>query len=134
MLTDVLSDNAARVPEFGACSPLLLYTNTQAQCNAGNPGTVRPAAVHGGMTDTFRDTFTIGYTNDLVVGAWAGNSNNQTMLNITGLDGAAQIWHDTMLLAEGQKPITPFPGPPAGMVKKTVNYPHLTTTDWYQTP
>jgi membrane peptidoglycan carboxypeptidase len=133
MMTDVMSDNTARTPEYGACSPLLLYTTTQAQCEAGNTGTIRPAAVHGGVGGTFKDTFTIGYTSDLVVGAWAGNNNNDPMMNITGLDGAAQIWHDTMLLAEAQKPITPFPGPPAGVVKKTVSYPHLTTTDWYHT-
>lgn len=131
MMTDVMSDNTARTYEFGRCSPFLLYTTTQEQCIAGNPGVVRPAAVHGGMNDVFRDTITIGYTTDLVVGAWTGNSNDEPMFNTTGEDGAARIWHDTMLLAEEQKPITSFPGPPAGLVKKTVSYPNLTTTDWY---
>lgn len=131
MMTDVMSDNNARTPEFGPCSPLLLYTTTQAQCSAGHPGDVRPAAVHGGMNGAFRDTIAIGYTTDLVVGAWSGNSNAEPMFNVLGVDGAAHIWHDTMLLAEEQKPITPFPGPPAGVVKKTVSYPNLTTTDWY---
>jgi membrane peptidoglycan carboxypeptidase len=131
MMTDVMSDNNARASEFGQCSPLLLYTTTQTQCEAGHPGDVRPAAVHGGVTDAFRDTIMIGYTTDLVVGAWSGNSNAEPMFNILGVDGAARIWHDTMLMAEEQKPITAFPGPPAGVVKKTVSYPNLTTTDWY---
>lgn len=134
MMTDVMSDNAARATEFGPCSPFLLYTTTQEQCTTGKPGVVRPAAVHGGTNGAFKDTITLGYTTDLVVGAWSGNSNFDPMFNITGEDGAARIWHDTMLLAEGQKPITPFPGPPAGVVKKTVNYPNLTTTDWYLAP
>jgi membrane peptidoglycan carboxypeptidase len=132
MLTDVMGDAYARIPEFGTCSSLELYATTQAQCLAGNPGSVRPAAVHSGAVETFRNTFTIGYTPDLVVGSWAGNSDDSPMFNITGLDGAAHIWHDSMLLAEAGKPIQQFPAPPTGVVKKTVAYPHLTTTDWYR--
>lgn len=133
MMTSVLSDNKARTPEFGACSPLLLYTTTMNQCLAGNTGTVRPAAVKTGLTETFRDTWTVGYTSDMVVGAWAGNSDVSPMANITGLDGASQIWHDTMLLAEAGYPVKQFPGPPADVVNKTVSYPGLTTSDWYVT-
>ncbi|HZO74284.1 MAG TPA: penicillin-binding transpeptidase domain-containing protein [Ktedonobacteraceae bacterium] len=134
MMTDVMSDDNARREEFGPCSLLLLYSNTEEQCNAGNPGTVRPAAVHVTATDTFRDTMAVGYTTDLVAGVWTGNNDYSPMFNITGVDGAARIWHDTMLLAEGSAPVQPFPGPPPGMVKKTVSYPNLTTTDWYMTP
>lgn len=131
MMTDVMSDAPALTHDLGACSPLELYTTTQAQCLAGNPGTVRPAAVHIGTTDSFKDTFAAGYTTDLVMGSWAGNSDASPMSGITGLDGAAHIWHDSMLLAEAGKPIEQFPAPPPGVVKKTVAYPHLTTTDWY---
>jgi len=133
MMTDVMSDDNARRYEYGQCSPLLLYSNTEEQCKAGNPGIVRPAAAHVGTIETFRDTMTIGYTTDLVTGVWAGNNNYDLMANITGSDGAARIWHDTMLLAEGNAPVQPFPGPPPGVVKKTVSYPNLTTTDWYMT-
>ncbi|HLG64762.1 MAG TPA: penicillin-binding transpeptidase domain-containing protein [Ktedonosporobacter sp.] len=133
MLTDVMSDDNARRYEYGQCSPLLLYSSTEEQCKAGNPGPVRPAAVHVGETDTFRDTMAVGYTTDLVTGVWTGNSDYSPMFNIVGVDGAARIWHDTMLLAEGNAPVQPFPGPPPGVVKKTVSYPNLTTTDWYMT-
>lgn len=131
MLTDVMSDNNARAFEFGQCSPMELYTTTEAQCKAGNPSSIRPSAVHSGVDDNFRDTMTVGYTSDLVAGTWTGNSDASPMFNVTARNGAAQIWHDSMLLAEAQQPITPFPGPPAGVVQKTVNYPNLTTTDWY---
>ncbi len=131
MMTDVLSDNRARAYEFGSCSPLLLYSTTVDQCNAGNPGAVRPAAATSGIMDTFRDTWTVGYTSDFVVGAWTGNSNTSMMYNINSLDGAATIWHGAMLLAESGAPIKQFPGPPSDVVKKTVSYPELTTSDWY---
>src|SRR5579883_2897279 len=48
LMTNVLSDNQARTYEFGACSNLYLYTNTQTQCYEGNPGTVYPSAVKTG--------------------------------------------------------------------------------------
>ncbi|GCF10799.1 penicillin-binding transpeptidase domain-containing protein [Dictyobacter arantiisoli] len=131
MLTDVLSDNAARTHETGKCTPLLLYSNSEAQCLAGNPGQVRPAAAVGALNGVFKDTITIGYTNDLVGGAWAGNTSYAQLTNLTLQDGAAQIWHDSMQLAEAGKPIQAFPGPPADLSKKTITYPNLTTTDWY---
>ncbi|EFH84333.1 transglycosylase domain-containing protein [Ktedonobacter racemifer] len=133
MITDALSGTASQATEFGICNPLELYSTSHTQCQAGNAGPVRPAAVMAGLSETFQDTSTIGYTPDLVVGAWTGNSNHSLMAGITGLDGAAQIWHDTMLLAEGNTPMKAFPAPPADVVKKTVSYPKLTTTDWYQT-
>ena len=134
MITDVMNDTAGQTLDFGICSPVELYSTSHAQCQAGNAGTVRPAAVRTGLSASFQDTSAIGYTPDLVVGAWTGNSNHSLMMpGITGLDGAAQIWHDTMLLAEGNTPAKAFPAPPADVVKKTVNYPQLTTTDWYQT-
>jgi membrane peptidoglycan carboxypeptidase len=131
MMTDIMSNENARAHDFGACSPFELYTTTQKQCQAGNPGSVRPAAVHSGMTNSFRDTLTVGYTTDLVIGSWAGNSDSSLMSNVSGLDGASHIWHDSILLADAGKPIQQFPGPPPGVVKKTIDYPHLTTTDWY---
>ena len=118
MMTDVLSDNNSREFEFGKCSALLIYTNTMNQCYAGNPGQVRPSAAKTGTSNDFRDNWTMGYTSDFVVGVWAGNNDNSPMVNITGVDGAAPIWHDTMLMAEEGHPVVNFPGPPAGVVKK----------------
>lgn len=130
MITDVLSDNVARTYEFGKCSALYLYTYTQTECYAGKPGNVRPSAVKTGTSTDFRDNWTIGYTTDFVVGVWAGNNDNTPMVNVTGVDGAGPIWHDTMLLAEQGYPVTGFTNP-GGVVRKTVSYPGITTTDWY---
>jgi len=81
LITDVLSDDLARMPAFGEGSVLKLS---------------RPAAVKTGTTTDWRDNWTIGYTPDLVVGVWAGNADNAPMRHVSGVTGAAPIWHDFM--------------------------------------
>ena len=81
LVTDILSDNDARAAMFG---------------NVGQLRLSRPAAVKTGTTTDFRDNWTIGYTRFLVAGVWAGNSDGRPMRNISGITGAAPIWHDFM--------------------------------------
>ncbi len=131
LITNTLSDNKSRLFEFYDCNVLQLYMNTQQQCYEGNRGVVRPAAAKTGTSQNFADNWTLGYTTDYVMGVWAGNNDNSPMINVTGVDGAAPIWHDSMLLAEQGRPITNFPTPP-GVEQRTVHYPEgITTTDWY---
>jgi len=100
-ITDVLSDDSARIPAFGEGSALALS---------------RPAAAKTGTTTDWRDNWTIGYTPDLVVGVWVGNANNSPMVNVSGISGAAPIWHNFMEEALKGKPARDFPRPP-GMVR-----------------
>jgi len=65
-----------------------------------------------------------------VIGVWAGNNDDTPMVDVTGVDGAGPIWHDSMLLAGQGRPVTDFPIPGGG-VQRTVSYPGMTTTDWY---
>lgn len=131
MMTSVLSDNSSRIPEFYDCNVLQLYANSQQQCYEGNRGTVRPAAAKTGTTNDFRDNWTVGYTTDFVMGVWAGNDDNTPMVNVTGVQGAAPIWHDSMVLAEQGHPIRDF-AYPGGLQRATVTYPDgVTTTDWF---
>jgi len=131
LVTNVLSDNKSRLFEFFDCNVLQLYSNSRQQCYAGNRGVVRPAAAKTGTSSDFKDNWTVGYTTDYVMGVWAGNNDNSAMVNVTGVDGAAPIWHDSMLLAEQGMPIRNFSNP-GGVVLKTVHYPEgITTTDWY---
>ncbi|MBO0793265.1 MAG: transglycosylase domain-containing protein [Ktedonobacteraceae bacterium] len=130
MMTDVLSDNSSRSFEFGKCSMLYLFSTTQAQCYAGNPGPIRPAALKTGTSNDFRDNWTVGYTTDLAVGVWTGNNDNTPMVNVIGVDGAGPIAHDVFIYAERGRPIQGFNNP-GGLVKKTVRYPGITSTDWY---
>ncbi|MDX2162437.1 MAG: transglycosylase domain-containing protein [bacterium] len=80
MITDILSDNAARTPAMGGNSPL-------------NTGGLY-SAVKTGTTDDFRDNWTVGYNRNLAVGVWVGNSSGAPMsAGTSGLTGAAPIWN-----------------------------------------
>ena len=57
----------------------------------------RPAAVKTGTSEDYRDSLTIGYTPELVVGVWVGNNDNQPMGRIAGSTGAAPIWRSLMM-------------------------------------
>ncbi len=131
MMTNVLSDNTARIPEFFDCNVLQLYSKSQDNCYNGDRGIVRPAAAKTGTTQNFRDNWTVGYTTDYVMGVWAGNDDNSPMYNVTGVQGAAPIWHDSMLVAEQGHPIRDFINP-GGLEQATVTYPDgVKTTDWF---
>ena len=92
LITDILSDNEARLPSFGPASALQIG---------------RPAAAKTGTTTDFRDNWTMGYTPNLVVGVWVGNADNSAMRNTTGLSGAGPIWHDFMReVLRGQPELT----------------------------
>jgi penicillin-binding protein 1A len=132
ILSNVLSDNEARTPEFGKCSPLLLYSTSEQECYAGNPGQIRPVAAKTGTTNDWKDSLTMGYTPDYTVGVWVGNNDGTAMREVTGLMGAAPIWHEVMIALHEGKPIKNFEQP-EGVEKRTQAYPGLTTTDWYIT-
>ena len=98
LISDILSDNDARMLGFGPNSILKLD---------------RPAAVKTGTTTNFHDNWTVGYTPDLVVSVWVGNTNHEPMWEITGLTGAAPIWHQflrTVLTGISEKPFKRPPG------------------------
>ncbi len=104
LVTDILSDNDARTPGFGPNSTLRIG---------------RAAAVKTGTTTSFHDNWTVGYTPELVTGVWVGNASHDPMRNITGLTGAAPIWHQHMRsLLEGL-PDRGFPRPD-GLVRVEV--------------
>ena len=81
LLTHILADDEARAPAFGLHTPVKLSF---------------PAAVKTGTTNDYRDSWTIGYTPDLVTGVWVGNNDNGPMKQLTGSHGAGLIWHDFM--------------------------------------
>lgn len=107
LLTSIMSDPQARAPAFGYPSVLDL----------SGP---RPAAVKTGTTNDYRDNWTVGFTTDFTVGVWVGNTDNRPMSKgVTGLTGAAPIWHDVMEYLHQGRAIRDFPRP-EGLIEKTI--------------
>ena len=104
LITDILSDDTARMPGFGEGSMLHL---------------TRPAAAKTGTTTDWRDNWTVGYTPDLVTGVWVGNADNSPMRDVSGISGAGPIWHDFMEEALKGRPALAFPRP-SGLVEVEV--------------
>lgn len=111
-ITDVLTDNNARIPAFGARSVLYI------------PG--QQVAVKTGTTNNMRDNWTFGYTQDRVVGVWVGNNDNTPMSYVaSGVTGASPIWNKIIRLTlDDQKPHTFTP--PEGMVRVKICVPTKT--------
>jgi len=106
LATSILSDNLARVREFGYNSALQLPTT--------------PAAVKTGTTDDWKDNVTVGYTPRYTTAVWVGNANAEPMVNVIGVDGAGPIWHNVMKHLTLHEPAQPFLRPP-GMKLATVS-------------
>lgn len=83
-LTDILSDDAARLPAFGPFAKLTV------------PG--YKIAVKTGTSNNFRDNWTIGFTPSYLTAVWVGNNDGSFMnKNLTsGITGAAPIWNEIM--------------------------------------
>lgn len=113
LINHILSDNNARLMAFGANSLL----------NTG-----KPIAVKTGTTNDQRDNWTIGWSQEVLVGVWVGNNDNSAMKRVaSGISGASPIWRRIILsaLEEGYK--TPEWVKPAGieevMVDRISGYP-----------
>ncbi|MBI5412285.1 penicillin-binding protein 1C [Candidatus Peregrinibacteria bacterium] len=104
LISDILSDPQARLPEFGESSALDFDF---------------PVAAKTGTTRNSRDNWTLGYTPDFVVGVWVGNADNTPMKNTSGVTGAGPIFHDVLLAAVKNHPRTDFIQP-RGLVKKEI--------------
>ena len=97
LISDVLSDNVAKAPEYGTNSVFTF------------PG--REVAAKTGTTNDYKDVWSIGYTPDLVVGTWAGNNDNTPMhKNIAGLI-VAPLWRQLMDMALASTTSNNFPKP-----------------------
>lgn len=96
-ISDVLSDNVARTPAFGANSPLNF------------PG--YHVAAKTGTTNDSRDAWIVGYSPTIAVGAWAGNNNNTPMVKQVAGFIVAPMWNEFMRVALTKYPSEPFPEP-----------------------
>jgi len=95
-ISDILSDNNARIPTFGAHSVLEISG--------------KQVAVKTGTTNNNKDAWTIGYTPSVVVGVWAGNNDN-TPMKKGGSAVAGPIWNKVMAEALNNLPNEKFEKP-----------------------
>ncbi|MEK7641985.1 MAG: transglycosylase domain-containing protein [Patescibacteria group bacterium] len=95
-ISDILSDNSVRMESL---KPI-----------ADSVG--RQVAIKTGTTNDYRDVWAIGYTPNLVVGAWAGKNDNTPMRqNVAGLI-IAPVWGAFMAEVATNFPPENFQAPP----------------------
>ncbi len=88
-ISDILSDNNARAPVFGENS-LLHFPN-------------KDVASKTGTTNNYRDAWVVGYTPDIVVGAWAGNNDNTSMNRRVASFIITPFWREFMDFLEKER-------------------------------
>ena len=92
----------------------------------------RPTAAKSGTTNDFRDIWTMGFTTDVAIGVWVGNTRNDPLAEIDGIQGAGPIWAQLMidlhtrpefmqlLLGPDGQPVPPQFPRPAGIIDGVV--------------
>ncbi len=108
IVADMLSDRHARARTFGLDSPLT---------------TRFWSAVKTGTSKDMRDNWSIGWSQRYTVGVWIGNASGASMWNVSGIDGAAPVWHDVMT-ALHEHATSRSPDMPAGIVRAAVRFGH----------
>lgn len=79
--------------------------------SGGGMGIGRPAAGKTGTTDNYVDAWFVGFTPDLSTAVWVGDDNNRTLDNMSGSGTPLSIWHDFMLNAHKNIPVSDFVNP-----------------------
>jgi membrane carboxypeptidase/penicillin-binding protein len=96
LITNILSDETARWPSLGHPNPLEIG---------------RPVAGKIGSTITGEDTWTIGYTPDLVTAVWIGTEDPNQDGSIPPT-WSAGLWHAIIQYATRDQPTVEFSPPP----------------------
>ncbi len=96
LVMDMLADPEARRPGFGMELPFDLHF---------------PIAAKTGTARGFADTWAIGATREVIVGAWAGTFDGTATQGIVGMDAAAPLVRDAMLAIAGNAKLTLPPRP-----------------------
>ena len=84
LLTDILSDEAARAPAFGLDNALRLPF---------------PVAAKTGTSRAYVDNWTAGYTRERTVAVWVGNFDGRPMRGVSGISGAGPLFKRVMVRA-----------------------------------
>ncbi|MFH1435997.1 MAG: penicillin-binding protein 1C [Pseudomonadota bacterium] len=104
LVSDILSDPAARTPGFGRAEVFNFPF---------------PAAVKTGTSSDYRDNWTVGYSSEVTVGVWVGNFSGKPMGNVSGITGAGPLFYQVMKAAMKGREGRGFEAP-AGIVTSRV--------------
>ncbi|HUN53919.1 MAG TPA: penicillin-binding protein 1C [Smithella sp.] len=104
IVSDILSDREARSGTFGLENSL---------------ATKFRSAVKTGTSKDMRDNWCIGYSSQYTVGVWVGNYSGESMWNVSGVSGAAPVWHEMMDYLHRNKSDHKA-SPPSNVVKKEI--------------
>ncbi len=118
IIGDILSDQAARSITFGLDSAL---------------DTPYWSAAKTGTSEDMRDNWCIGFSRQFTIGVWVGNFEGDSMQAVSGVSGAAGIWHDLMLALDPGAVAT-APAPPPGLSQRRTRFaPALEPprVEWY---
>jgi membrane peptidoglycan carboxypeptidase len=96
-MNSMLSNNAARYPEYPAENPLHFDDYD--------------VAAKTGTTNDYKDAWTVGYTPTIAVGVWAGNNDNSPMVKEIAGYIVAPMWHTFMAVALAKEPKSYFTEP-----------------------
>ena len=106
LVGDILADRRARATSFGLESVL---------------ATRFWSAVKTGTSKDMRDNWTLGWSSHYTVGVWVGNSQGLSMRHISGVSGAAPIWHEVMAyLHENEESRRPVP--PSELIAQEIEF------------
>ena len=106
VVSDILGDPAARSITFGLDSHL--DTNFW-------------TAVKTGTSEDMRDNWCIGFSRHFTVAVWVGNYDGDSMRDVSGVSGAAPIWHDIMAALHGGL-VSVEPAPPSGVTAELISF------------
>lgn len=111
LINDILSDQSAKYDAFGVGAATNIL---------GVKG--HKVAAKTGTTDDIKDNWTMGYTASYTVGVWTGNNDGTPMASglVSGITGAAPIWHSIMVEVLKDKKLEEFTKP-AGIVQMEID-------------
>ncbi|HVM97341.1 MAG TPA: penicillin-binding transpeptidase domain-containing protein, partial [Candidatus Acidoferrales bacterium] len=98
LVSNILSDRESRSATFGLDSALATRFWT---------------AVKTGTSKEMRDNWCVGYSSRYTVGVWVGNASGAPMRDVTGVTGAAPVWHEVMDWLHRDEPSLPPVAPPS---------------------
>jgi membrane peptidoglycan carboxypeptidase len=115
MITNVLTDPSAKLFTYGPDTPLVLRQGD------GRGAPIWPAASKTGTTDNYRDTWTDGYTPNLAIVVWVGNTDGRPMREVLSSMTAGKIWPEAMKASFDYLQLKPEDFPrPDGLVERQV--------------